>query len=191
MIYQSKVLQTILVFILLSTTSCSSLFPTPIPLSEIDLESIIIVPGDLPAGFSGAQVRDTPPEMFDDIRNSENMIYQQFEKGGEAAGGVTIFLFNLISERDIAYQRIIDGFGKSGENSEVKTTVEDAPNIGEKAMYMTIEASVLGIVINNEDLAFARCHAVIHIRMGKTANVDYLTAYANRLDKRLTQLVCG
>ena len=41
--------------------------PTQVPLSELDLSSILIQPGDLSAGITGAQVRDMLPAMFDYI----------------------------------------------------------------------------------------------------------------------------
>ena len=164
--------------------------PTPIPLSEINLEPIVFLSGDLPAGFSGAQIRDTPPTMFDGIVGFENSIYQQFERNDKGAGGVTILLYDLIDQREVAYSIIVGGFGKSGDDAGVKTTVAELPGVGEKAMYVTIEASVSGISLNNVDLVFTRCHSVVHIRMTDTANVDYISAYAKRLDKRLTELIC-
>jgi len=73
---------------------------TPILLSDIDLSAIAIVAGDLPAGYSPAQIRSDPPKMFSGVKNYENIINQQFENKGDtaAAGGVTIFLFNELSD---------------------------------------------------------------------------------------------
>jgi hypothetical protein len=56
---------------------------TPVPLSEIQLESIIIQEGDLPAGFSEAQIRDEAPERFRELPEAQNTIYQQLEKNGD------------------------------------------------------------------------------------------------------------
>jgi hypothetical protein len=171
-------------------TPLSTPSPTPISLSDIDLEPMIILSGDLPAGYSGAQIRDTPPVMFAEIRGYENTIYQQFERNGKGAGGVTIFLFDLIDQRETAYSLIVDGFGKTENTSATKTRVAELSGVGEKAMYVTIEASVAGITVDNIDLVFARCHSVVHVRMTDTASVDYISAYAKRLDKRLAEVIC-
>lgn len=62
-----KLFVTIVVLFILA--GCSSLTsqstptptatPTPIPLSDIDLEPILIQSGDLPAGYSGSQVKSS------------------------------------------------------------------------------------------------------------------------------------
>jgi len=171
-------------------TALPTLTPSPVPLSEINLEPILIISGDLPAGYSGAQIRTTPPEMFNNITNFNNAIYQQFEKDGKSAGGVAIFLFESVDNADIAFQKIVGGFGESGESANLKTTVENISNVGEKATVVTIETSLSGLSMKFTDFAFVRCHAIVHIRMSDTVNADYLTGYGIRLDKRLSELVC-
>jgi hypothetical protein len=164
--------------------------PTPVLLSEINLEPIIILSGDLPIGYSGAQISDTPPEMYDGIEGCENYIRQQIGRNGKSAGNVSIFLCDLINQRDVIYSLIVDGFGESSDESGIKGTVAELPGIGEKAMYATIEGSVAGISVDVVDFVFVRCHSVVQILMTDTANVDYISAYAKRLDKRLTELIC-
>lgn len=171
-------------------TALPTLTPSPVPLSELSLEPILIISGDLPAGYSGAQIRNTPPEMFNNITNFNNAIYQQFEKDGESAGGVAIFLFESINNGDIAFQKIVDGFGKSDESANIKTTVENISNVGERATAVTVETSLSGLSMKFTDFVFVRCHAIAHIRMKDTVNIEYLTGYGIRLDKRLSELIC-
>lgn len=191
----------ILIFLFTTCTTFSPLStptthptPTPIPLSEIDLEPILIRPGDLPAGYSGAQIQDSPspPGMFKDIKGYQKSISQQLEKNGKAAGLVTIFLFDSISQRNTAYYRIVDGFGESQDDSGIKMTVAALSDVGERAVYALIDASSLDAELSVGDLAFVRCNAFVHIRFARfdNANVSSLSAYAKRLDKRLIELIC-
>jgi len=68
--------------------SCAAARKVDIP--TVDLESIVIRPGDLPAGFSAAQVRDKPPAMFNQVPDPDRAIYQQLEHRGGTGGGITI-----------------------------------------------------------------------------------------------------
>jgi hypothetical protein len=164
--------------------------PTPIPLSAINLEPILILPGDLPAGYSGAQIGE-PPEGYSDIKGYENAIYQQFESNGSSAGGVSIFLYESIDKRDSAYSLITDRFGISSNDSGFTVIVGQLSGVGEKALYVTMETSISFFSIKVADLAFVRCHALVSIRMIDTLNVDYLSAYSIRLDKRLQSIACS
>jgi len=175
---------------IITTEPAPTSTPTPIPLSEIDLESILIKSGDLPAGYSPSQVRSTPPDMFDNIKNYSNSIYQQFELQGEAGGGVTVFLFDKTSQVSIAYQLIADGFGDSQDSESLKVEVDTLSGIGERATYVTLKSDLLGITNEFTDLVFTRCYAVVHIRLSDTAYLDYATGYGERLDKRLSEVEC-
>jgi len=154
--------------------------PTRIPLSDIELEEILIKEGDLPAGYSGAQIRDTAPEMFNDLPRSQNTIYQQLAKGGDQKGGVTIFLYDSQDDLDSAFFKIKTGFSEEKQLEEV----------GEEGLITYFSQEILGIKIQFGDLLFVRCNAVVHIRMTDLSSENSLITYAKRLDKRLSELVC-
>ena len=185
----------------LTSTSISSLIRvvTPnatqatSPLSKVDLEPILIMPSDLPSGYSGAQVRNHAPEMFSDAPKAENEIYQQFQKGGETVGGVTVLLYESSEDIDRAYSIIVDGFGQSRNESGIKSKVRTLSDIGDKAVAVMTEVNIkeLGLSSKHADLVFVRCHAVVHIRFSDIFDMDIsITSYANRLSKRLITLVC-
>ena len=155
--------------------------PTPIPLSELELEPLLIQAGDLPAGFSGAQVRDVAPQMFDELPIAENVIDQRFEKGGAAAGGVTVILYSSKSEIDEVYGLLVSSMGDS-----TQTVTE----VGEQAIAIVESLSAAGVTFKFSDLTFIRCSAVVYIRMSDIADSDAITAYAKRLDSRLEPVVC-
>ena len=155
--------------------------PTPIALADIDIEPLLIQDGDLPAGLSGAQVRSTPPNMFRDVTGASNQIHQQFARGDDPAGGVAVFLFEDTAARDQAYAVILDGFGD---------TIE-AVDVGEQGAAFVPPEIMRRQGLNSYDLLFSRCSAVAHIRMsGEFMDIAMITAYAERLDQRLTEAVC-
>lgn len=171
-------------------TATPSPTPTPIPLSEIDLEPILILPGDLPAGFSGAQIRDVLPEMFATLPDSDNQIYQQFERNGRAAGGVAVMLYESSDDIDGAYSLLLEGFGEPSNEAGITVERQAVPDVGEQAETVTIEGTLLGVTLDSVDLAFIRCSAVVHIRLVGTALLAEASSYARRLDERLAGLVC-
>jgi hypothetical protein len=153
---------------------------TPIPLSEMDLEPILAVSGDLPAGYSAAQVRNDPPAMFNDVPAAANQIYLQFEQAGDAAGGAAVFVYDTVEEAEKAYSIIADGMGDD---------TKPVSDVGDKAQSVDYDLTMLGS-ISGQELLFLRCTTVVHIRFTGSDNLDYSIGYAKRLDGRLEPLVC-
>lgn len=145
-------------------------------LGAVDLESLLIQDGDLPAGINAAQVKDTPPGMFTGLPRAVKAIDQRFQASGGNAGGVTVLLYDTTADRDTAYDSLVKGMGNG---------TKPYNGVGERATTLA-----LSIVIDSVDVAFVRCHAVAYIRMSDTKQVDNATAYAARLDSRLRQVVC-
>jgi hypothetical protein len=153
--------------------------PTLVPLSDLDLEPVLVFLGDLPAGYDPAQVRSSLPGMFDGIPQPINQIYQQFEHENDSAGGTAIIVYDAQQAANMAYTYILDGM----------TDSEDVQTIGEQGRLAILDLTSMGGIVSTE-LLFLRCNTVVHIRMTGTSNPDYVTSYAQRLDERLTGLVC-
>lgn len=173
--YLLAVLMVVLVGCGSSTQPTAIPSSTAVPLSQINLEPLLVQSGDLPAGLSGSQVRDEAPEMFRDMPKYENVIYQRFENKGQVVGGITVFLYASGNDINSAYSSIEKGIGSG---------TEPLSDIGEKGIVA--ELSLLDNT--STDILFVRCQAVVHIRMpgDKTDS----TPYARRLDKRITPVVC-
>jgi len=175
------------VAIVTSVASSASLIT---PLAELNLEALVVQPGDLPIGVNAAQVLDVAPGMFDGMAIADQTLIQQLSVSDEQAGGIAIFLYESIFDANEAYRFIESG---------MSTNLEEVSSIGEKAIVTFMEKQVIKVQGNSlevgsdsSDLLFSRCHAVVHIRI----SVDGLTktkieAYAKRLDKRLAPVVCG
>jgi hypothetical protein len=162
-------------------TPAPSVTPTLIPLDKIDLESLAIQEGDLPAGYSESQVRTILPEMFEGIPEPINGLYQQFEHDNEAAGGVSIIIYQAESTADKAYYQMQQGMGDDAKLFS---------GLGERAHITIINITMLGITMQTVDLLFIHCATIVYIRMSDTINTDYAVAYAERLDKRLSPYIC-
>jgi hypothetical protein len=150
-------------------------------IKEVDLESELIRPGDLPPGYSGAQVKPKAPAMFDDFPPPDYAVYQQLQKGGEQVGGVTVLQFRNPEERKTAFQQLVKCMGRD---------IIPVTSLGELCFYywFRTDFSQLGIDLHNMsggDVCFVRGSFLVHIRMTRCSlPEDYLT-YAKRLDKRL------
>jgi hypothetical protein len=92
-----------------SPTSTSTPEPisisTSIPLSEIDLESILILPGDLPPGMSGGQLASTLPSAYSPPK-PDSFINQPLVHNGNLAGGVIVLLFINENNAKLAYNSL-------------------------------------------------------------------------------------
>jgi len=137
-------------------------------------ESLLVQPGDLPAGLSGGQVRETAPAMFKSLPIAQTTIYQQLARHGSAIGGVAVFVYNSGPKLDIAYAEIVRGMDSN-----------PAPGIGERAQIATTQIGEPSF-----DLVSARCGYVFHIRISGAGVEDNITSYAKRLDKRLASALC-
>lgn len=160
----------VLTIILLS--ACA---PTKVPLSEIDLEPLLILQGDLPPGVSASQVRSSPPAMFDGIPDPTHQIYQAFEKKGKQLGGVAVLLYEDLRLAEEAYTFVLAGIGE-----------DDEAGIGDRSASITIP--LIGTTEIVTDLLWLRCNSVVHVRIASDA--IGATAYGERLNRRLESVVC-
>jgi hypothetical protein len=153
-------------------TSRSTTTPTQVPLADLELEAILINPGDLPMGYVAGQVQDSLPGMFDGIPQPVNQIYQQIDQNNTSGsgGGVSVIVYDSAADSTEAYDTILLGMGSSGQNTAIE-------NLGEKA-------NKSGWI-----LLFLRCYTIVYFRMVGT-NYDQYLSYGQKLDKRLIPLVC-
>jgi hypothetical protein len=161
-----------------------TLFPTEttIPLENIDLESILIHEGDLPAGYSEAQVRSAQGRRREpELDKSINSIFQQFSLQGEAAGGVSVYLFKTSADCDAAFNVIVEGL----EEAEV------IDHVGENAVKWSVFLPLIGgSTIEGSMVVFIRCDSLIIIEMKRAGDVSGAIAYGQRLDQRLQEVIC-
>jgi hypothetical protein len=179
--------------------------PTPIPLSEINLESILVESGDLPATISPGQVRDFPPvevEVLGETRTSalyrfvdtmpapDGSVYLELHSSEtDIEGGVTVFLYEAEDYAETAYTEIA-AYMQESEPYVYESSgdsVSSVSDVGNAAIAVDMGSDLN--FVHFSAFAFRRCHAVVHIVM-RGGDVDQSTGYAQRLDQRLQPLVC-
>lgn len=153
--------------------------PTPVPLTAIDLSDVLVMSGDLPAGYSPAQIRDEPSLRYREVPQADKAISMQLEQSGEMGGWVTVFLYEDADAVLPAYEALLGTMEIEGAKS--------IEGIGEQAFGY--EMNFQNMLIATE-LAFTRCAVVAHIQFDWLKDLAAATAYAKRLDGRLAELVC-
>lgn len=197
-----KYLHAYSMILIASATSCSprllspTITPTPhptftpTPVTAAALESYLIRPGDLPAGYAAAQIRTILPEMFDGFPKTDVQIFQELERAGERAGWVAILMYNREADLDVAYRGLLRGFGESQRGTGTAIIREVISEVGDRAEGVSLSVDILGVTLNSVDIAFVRCAALVHIRMVGASDFDPATSYAQRLDARLADAIC-
>lgn len=148
--------------------ACGGITPS---LASVELEPLLIQPGDLPSGIAPSQVSDALPTMFDGLPKAERTIDQRLQRGGQTAGGISVALY---ADPAAAYAAIVGTMGK-----------HESVTVGERA-----ERSLPFDLLPGFDLAFVRCHALAYVRMTGDVSAENILAYAKRLDARLAKAVC-
>jgi hypothetical protein len=165
--------------------------PTPIPLSEIDLESILLVKGDLPTAFETGQIRSVAPEKFSYVPEPEQVISTGIRDATHKTGeetGIMILLYDSKPLRDKAYEEMVESEGLSEPLSEVG---EKATIYQKKERALIVGGEILLPPTTYIKLVFTRCSALVFLNLF-SPQVDELTivTYAQRLDERLQTVAC-
>jgi hypothetical protein len=152
--------------------------PTPIPLSKESVVPVLIQSGDLPAGFSGAQFREEPLFIHGKLPVAKLIISQQFAKGDNDGGGVTVYIYQQSTDVQKTYEVISDGLPDLTDSDLAA---------GEKSSG---ESTLVPGLIDSTAFAFIRCSAAVYIQMDGVHNLSAIVPYAKNIDKRLTPLIC-
>jgi hypothetical protein len=158
--------------------------PTQIPLSNINLDDILIKPGDLPAGFTGGQIDDTLPEDFTkpSFPKADLFIAQELVRNGDVKGRVLVLLYTNADDIEQAYRELTSNLGSDQEQVQ---------NLGDQAVGLFNSGETNGVEYQIAFLFFTRCHAVVEIYgIDKYLDIPSLSIYARRLIVRMDPLVC-
>jgi hypothetical protein len=150
------------------------------PFASLNLQGLVILPNDLPAGCKTGQITHTrtAAHIYDqyDVPPPDNYIGVGLSCGTFFDGLVQVFVYQDLAGSANAYQNIstfLAGLFKGGKENSV--------NLGDESLGVE---SALG----ENDLVVHHCHAVITVdQIGEMAS---MTAYAKRLDSRLGPIVC-
>jgi hypothetical protein len=161
--------------------------PSPPP---AELESVLFQPGDLPGTIAGEPTDNPIPPNFANDPPATTIVGRRLTRDGRAAGSVALLFYDNPSDLAQAYERLTanaDPFAAHPNAMEPRTDVGDKAVTGR----MTLASSTYGpshIVV----VIFARCHAMIDIRLNEQTDLtlDTAVAYAKRVDQRVAAVVC-
>ena len=155
-------------------------------LSKINLESILIQPGDLPAGITGGQVSEMSDRMDSKYPKPTNNVYQELSENGKQIGEIVILLYDSDIDLNQVFSMITSRF------PEIPQTPVDIGNKGvafsgiRKVRVLDMESSV-----RVSSVVFTRCGAIAQITIVDSYAITPVKNYAQRLDQRITPLVCA
>ena len=168
--------------------------PSPIPLSGLDFESVLVVPGDLPAAIQAGQIRDFAPttgtarvyKFVEEMPHFDRVVYQELRgPDPQREGSVIILLSGVSGDVEAGYALIAKYLMQESpyawEHDEPSRPVD---GIGEEATLSDMKWNM-----DSAAIVFKRCHAVVYILMN-SRDVNDVLGYARRLDRRLTSMVC-
>lgn len=166
--------QMLFLFALVVLVGCGMQLRAPTS-TPVNLESLIIQPGDLPAGLTAAQVLDTRPPAYDQMGmpQASKIIFQRLARGDAPGGFVVVSLYDNPAN---AYDTLAKSLGMVG-------VVTRPTGIGEAAIISADKA--LGTT-----LAVKQCRAVIEVLFTQE-DAQSVTAYATRLLTRLQPVFCA
>lgn len=164
----------VIVFMLLVASSCGRR-----TLSDVDLEPLLIRPGDLPSELTPGAVRIIEPDP--EVLYHDQALEQEIvTRNGELAGSVHVYLFRSKADRDSAYD--LFSLVESQEGIEPFSV----PRIGDSTSARYIDGGF--------KIVFVRCYAVATIWLKTvgdyTLEASDIVQYAQQLDQRLASEVC-
>jgi hypothetical protein len=158
---------------------------------QIDLAPLLLQPGELPDTVVGAQADDPAPPNFEDSPPAARLIGLHLTRDGRAAGSMSVLLYDSPSDLARAYKRLTASV--TGPAAALGNAVQPRTDVGDKAVTarLTLAASTNGpnhVAV----IIFARCYAMIDIRLNDRADTtrDTALAYAKRLNQRVAALTC-
>lgn len=150
--------------------------PTVIPFSSLNLESILIVEGDLPAGYSGGRYLTDPGVKPTNKKPPDYFIGRTLERNNHTSGVTGIIVYDdSATVKDLYQVSVQNALGKD---------------------YSKIDVGDMGVInsqhgpLDTVVIVFVRCNAVAVIQLVGTSDITALKTYATRLDHRIQPFVC-
>jgi hypothetical protein len=159
-----------------------------LPFQNIDLQSLLIQPNDLPSTlFAGNFERQGPDlEWHYDMMGKQTI----FSAPDEITGQVWIYIFHSTYDgyRMFNHLSLLDVYMESQEG----VLTFDMPEVGDTMFAMPLYKDKQGGWVIN--IAFQRCYSVVHIQFQTNSSQrlheqDFVT-YTRKLDERLKTTVC-
>ena len=156
-----------------------------------DMAPLLLQPGDLSDNIMSEPAGDPAPPNFANHPPATTIVGWRLTRDGRGAGTVSLLYYDNPSDLAQVYQLLTassDPFAGQG------TAMEPRTDVGDKAMTtrLTLASSTYGPT-HTVVVIFARCHAIIDMRLNEAPDLSFDTAvrYAKRLDGRIAALICS
>ena len=172
-----------------SQTALPTLSPTPspIPLSEINLDNILFLPGDLPKVFIFKSIIEETSSN-ERVPGQIKRIVLELTKQDGGNGVVSISLFEDTEKRDQKFSQSIELYSNTLETKS--EDLIDLEGIGEYGKLFRNDTPP-GTGLSISFLFFVRCHASVSMDIvGNNETDSIIQSYAKKLDERLTSVIC-
>ena len=158
--------------------------PTLIPISQVNLESLLVEDGDLPEDLVPDIItNENAVGSADELNRAEAVYTQYFLLNEGEGGGVSVFVFESLDDVQAAF----------GKVSSFMDTPSAYYLVGEQARIENFLIPLMPDVppIEGSRLIFSRCHALAVIQFPRAEDLGAMERYGQLLDGRLQTLVCG
>lgn len=175
-------LSALLVVVALATACAGSAAPDAprAPLSQADLDALLVQDGDLPVRVTAELVRERVDWLRSVPAAPQETARRLVAQDGEL-GSVTLLVYPPGSDIATVYTPVSAVLERAAQRPP-----QFIGSIGERSGIVTTSPQGQPVVY---DLSFLRCSAAAYIRL-KTSEVDEVLQYARRLDQRLQQRIC-
>ncbi len=158
-----------------TSTSPDAHYPTATPIAffDFDIESILLLPGDLPPQYFGTVVSDELPDtpMLDLSTLPDRVVALEIERNEDGGSGMLAVVMFFADTRDMAF-------------GEISHKLQDPQIIFEFDDLAMMGTEDVGGV-RHQQVLFVRCNALVYLN----TTADTLK-YAQNLDERLAALIC-
>lgn len=158
--------------------------PKAVPISFEALKNILLVDGDLPAGWTRAKIYDEGAVDYSGptpkVVVSHGLKVTPNDKF--ASGDVTMYVFGTVADAHQAYE----GRAELIERNVDKDAKFLHGLFGDESLLVPGHGKVF--ILNQ--LVFRQCRAVVEILLGKSDVVDMVKSYATRIQERIRPSVC-
>lgn len=156
----------------------------PVPLTSEGLSSLLILPGDLPEGWSGSDLYEEAPVDYEGPAPQVVLNQGLLEPDARFdSGRVVLWVFDNVSDARAAFQSRFDLIQRVVDVDAERLM----PPIGDQSLLVPGKGTTF--VINQ--IVFQRCNAVVEIDLGNNTQIDWTTSFASRLDQRLQPSICS
>ncbi len=171
--------------------SQTSITNTPSVSQHVDIENIILLPGDLPKEFVRGQTKNfIPKDFFRVPEGASKVINQEFEAEKLDISYVVILQYESLVDVNKVYDTVFTYLDKTKDYNKLDNILT-IRGLGETSHIAGHDRDANDSKRSTVHVVFTRCNAFVYIYFkSDKVQTDSVAVYAQRLDSRLKPLIC-